>query len=483
MSEKNNILLINHEQKWRKLIKFHLNYEFNVEFFEFTNFLDAIENFPDLDSLDMIIVDPQPQDDIAFYQFYSFIKDLYHIYEHKKTIPLVITSQISQHEINKIKENNNFLVKSFKIRNNINDFLTPMNQEFKNFNKNKKNKNESLIPFDKEFLPLLEDMPSISLFKKFNHDIIRVKGYGEKLNVQDIITLENSVFDFYIKENEVKKITGVTEHIIDEKIFVKGSSLSQNDNTKHLEKIKGSGNSSKVKSPMKVIPGTTEKLNDKEIYFIKNLEELSQKQITLSLKIVNKLGSLKPFIYKLHQMKELPSNKNKVLLQLTCLIAKELNWVTDQTYKKFIAASNLHDISLSFHPNLKKLHVVDGSDLENLRRNNPEDYLLWKNHSLESSNIIKNIPDIPQFVAEMVLSKHQYTDKNFSFPYKNFESSTVFPVAAVFSISLHITNYFFRQKSMGKPLDLNVYFEDYQHLFCRHNYLFNYKKIKRILTQ
>jgi response regulator RpfG family c-di-GMP phosphodiesterase len=112
---------------------------------------------------------------------------------------------------------------------------------------------------------------------------------------------------------------------------------------------------------------------------------------------------------------------------LSCVMAQNIGWHSEQTHQKLILASFIHD------------HFVKESDyetIESLRANRDAEYL---QHPFKAAELLRSLKDLPSDVDTIVLQHHERPDGS-GFP-RSLTASRISPLSALFIIAEEIVLY------------------------------------------
>ncbi|MBF0315867.1 MAG: hypothetical protein HQK50_13880 [Oligoflexia bacterium] len=131
------------------------------------------------------------------------------------------------------------------------------------------------------------------------------------------------------------------------------------------------------------------------------------------------------------------SNKDMISLKIeyscniTCAIARLMEWGSDATYEKLIYCSHIQDMKLFKYPELFRIQTL--YDLEKIPNLTPEQRELYLSHPDEVTKIIKADEMAPQDV-DIIISQHHVLPGGRGFP-PRFNASRIMPFAALLNIA------------------------------------------------
>lgn len=119
-------------------------------------------------------------------------------------------------------------------------------------------------------------------------------------------------------------------------------------------------------------------------------------------------------------------------INIAAALLKAMGWDSDQTIEKVIYAAYLHDIAIKDRPDLQEYQT--GLDFEiKGDKLSAADIELVKSHPQKAFEILKDYPEIPPDVPEMILQHHERADGG-GFPAK-IDHKRITPLATLFILS------------------------------------------------
>jgi response regulator RpfG family c-di-GMP phosphodiesterase len=148
-------------------------------------------------------------------------------------------------------------------------------------------------------------------------------------------------------------------------------------------------------------------------------------------------------------------NRIKLVSQISCAVAKELDWDSDATLEKLIYVSYMHDISIFKHPTLVKYERLD--QIEKL---NDSDKRRIENHPQISCDMVRDDKKAPQDAELIILQHHERLNQE-GFPNK-IHASRIVPFAAVLTVSISMAQYIIEDKKWNISEFAMKYKEEYR---------------------
>lgn len=113
-------------------------------------------------------------------------------------------------------------------------------------------------------------------------------------------------------------------------------------------------------------------------------------------------------------------------------LLKAMGWDSDQTLEKLVYASYLHDIALKEKPELLEFQTNFDFEIKG-EKLSEEDVNLIKTHPLKAAEMLKDYPEIPPDVPEMIMQHHERADGG-GFP-AGIDHNRITPLATLFILA------------------------------------------------
>jgi hypothetical protein len=158
---------------------------------------------------------------------------------------------------------------------------------------------------------------------------------------------------------------------------------------------------------------------------------------------------------------------------ISCILAKQLDWVSKSTIDKLVYASVLCDITLAVRPELLKLQTM--SDFERVKDTlSDEDQKIFLTHPKDSANLIKRyFSTAPPDTEALAYQHHEQPDGN-GFPMR-LKAERISPLSALFIVANDFAYYFL--------LDEEPTMDDFL-LKCHSRYDYvNFRKVVKALEK
>lgn len=179
-----------------------------------------------------------------------------------------------------------------------------------------------------------------------------------------------------------------------------------------------------------------EKMNiDKQTYV-----ELIERSTEVKA-LISKNNNLKAFLANMvidRSMEQFFNNRIKLISMISCGLAKEMSWGSEESFRKLILAAHLHDICLMSNPALAMIKTEENFiKMQHLFTN--EDYKLFTKHPEMTAKMLEQDPSIPDEVISIILQHHELSDGG-GFPNKS-DHRRLKPYSCLFIISLDLATY------------------------------------------
>lgn len=230
----------------------------------------------------------------------------------------------------------------------------------------------------------------------------------------------------------------------------------------------------KPKEALKVVEQTQEAIQElvNRVGFTEEVQILAKQNVQLTLKAVGKNPQLKELLTKIQSNTNYISYHSTLLAEISCCLAKEMEWQSEASFSKLVLAALMHDVSVQ-DPELAKLITSD--DLKTLgSKFSPEtirDYLL---HPAKSADVIRSFKEIPADVDTIVAQHHEQPDGN-GFPRK-MTSAQIAPLSSLFIVAHDLT-----KEMIEKNTSFNI--QDFINARTKYYSSGNFRKVLSVLSK
>lgn len=180
---------------------------------------------------------------------------------------------------------------------------------------------------------------------------------------------------------------------------------------------------------------------EKEVY-----EELIDRATDIK-NLITKNNNLKAFLSNMvldRKIEQFFNNRIKLISMISCGLAKELSWGSEESYRKLILAAHLHDIHIMSNPALAMIKTED-SFLKMRHMFSGDDYKLLTTHPEMTARMLERDPAIPDEVISIISQHHEISDGS-GFPNKA-DHKRIKPYSCLFIVSLDLATYILGNKN------------------------------------
>lgn len=171
--------------------------------------------------------------------------------------------------------------------------------------------------------------------------------------------------------------------------------------------------------------------------FVNQVHAMTKK----SLEKVKKMPKLDKFLKKVQLNRtheEFFNNRLNLIINVSCAIARTLDWGTEATLEKLIFTAYVHDCLLVDRPHLAK--IKDMNEFEKIKNKlSEEDKKTFLDHPKMTEKMLTQRGDIAPDICSMVLQHHELPDKS-GFPEK-LNGQRIIPMASLFIVAIDLASY------------------------------------------
>jgi response regulator RpfG family c-di-GMP phosphodiesterase len=125
---------------------------------------------------------------------------------------------------------------------------------------------------------------------------------------------------------------------------------------------------------------------------------------------------------------------------ISCVLAKNLEWISKTTMDKLVYASVVSDITLAVRPELLKFKNIQEFNF-NKASFTPTEQMIFLNHPKDASNLIKNyFRSAPPDTDAIIYQHHEFPDGS-GFPL-GLKADKIPPLSALFILANDFSYYF-----------------------------------------
>lgn len=182
---------------------------------------------------------------------------------------------------------------------------------------------------------------------------------------------------------------------------------------------------------------------DDEVHVDKDFKESIDKAIERIKAIVEKEAKVEHLVRMLRDKQDhlaFFTQKMKLTSVISCILAKQLEWISKTTMDKLVYASVLSDITLAVRPELLKIQTLQ--EFERIKHTlTEEDQRIFLSHPKDGANLIKRyFNSAPPDTDSLVFQHHEMPDGS-GFP-QGLRAEKISPLSAMFIVATDFSYYF-----------------------------------------
>lgn len=320
---------------------------------------------------------------------------------------------------------------------------------------------EPYCRIDINFLSILDGINK-NLFIKLGQDkFIKIFNEDDNTDILDLKKYKDKGINyFYLNRETAMWVISQIENQID--IFLKAN------NFRFV--LRGASDSPQKRFENKIL-----RIDD-EVHVDKDFKETIDKAVEKIRAIVEKESKVEPFLNALKEKQNeyaFFTQKMNVLSVISCVLAKQLDWISKTTMDKLVYASVLCDITLAVRPELLKIQSID--EFYRLKETfTEEEQKIFLSHPKDAGNLIKRyFTSAPPDTDVLAYQHHEFPDGT-GFPV-GMKAERISPLAALFIVANDFSYYFL--------LDDEPTMDDFI-LKCQSRYDFvNFRKVVKALER
>ncbi len=320
---------------------------------------------------------------------------------------------------------------------------------------------EPYCRIDVNFLSILDGINK-NLFIKIGQDkFIKIFNEDDNTDVLDLKKYQDKgIHYFYLTRATAMWVISQIENQID--IFLKAN------NFRFV--LRGANDSPQKRFENKIL-----RIDD-EVHVDKDFKETIDKAVERIRSIVEKESQVDGFLNALKDKQDhyaFFTQKMNVVSVISCVLAKQLDWISKTTMDKLVYASVLCDITLAVRPNLLKIQSIE--EFDQLKETlTEEEQKIFLSHPKDAGNLIKRyFTSAPPDTDVLAYQHHELPDGT-GFP-QGMKADRISPLAALFIVANDFSYYFL--------LDEEPTMDDFI-LKCQSRYDFvNFRKVVKALER
>lgn len=453
MSETKKVpfLVVSSSPYMRGILKFVLESMLHTEVTELESeekallFLKNLEHQPS-----MIVYDYMPN---AF-----LLEDfLGHLKEHSKTVRIIVL-------VDKIREEGSKLLRDVKQIKLMDEYGLPANlieESLHLFTGSPMINKDEYCRIDMNFLSILDGINK-NLYIKIGADkFIKLFNGDDTTGNLDLAKYRSKGIDYlYLNRDTAGWVMNQIQAQID--IFLKSN------NFRFI--LRGASDSPEKRFEQKIL-----RIND-EVHIDKEFRDSIDHTVTKIRQAVEREPKVEAYLKNLKEKQDgqaFFNHKMNLMSLMSCLLAKQLDWISKSTMDKLVYASVLCDITLAVRPELLMIKGLQEFD-EVKHTLSAEDQKLFLSHPKDSANLIKNyFKAAPPDTDAIVFQHHELPDGS-GFPL-HLKADKISPLSALFIVANDFSYYFLK--------DDDPSMDDFL-LKCHSRYDFvNFRKVVQALVK
>lgn len=444
-------LVVSASPYMRGILKFVLETMLETEVTELESEEKALMFLKNLESSPSMIVYDYTADAYLLEDFVGFLKD------NSKTVRIVIL-------VNKVREEGRDILRDLHQIRLMDEYQLPQDliEEAENTFSGTVYMNESShCRIHIDFLSILDGINK-DLFIKIGSDkFIKVFNQNDNTNLLDIKKYKTKGMEYLYLQRETAMwvIDQIQKQI---NIFLKAN------NFRFV--LRGAGDTPEKRFEQKIL-----RIDD-EVHIDTEFKQTIENTVEKIRAIVEKESSLVHIIQVLKEQNDhyaFFTQKINLTSVISCLIAKQLDWISKSTMDKLVYASVLSDITLAVRPELMKIKTLD--EFERIKDNlTEEDCKIFLSHPKDAAFLCKRyFNHAPPDTDALVYQHHEMADGS-GFP-MGLRAEKISPLSALFIVANDFAHYFLTDDEPNM--------EDFI-LKCHSRYDFvNFRKIVKALEK
>ena len=411
-------LVVSSSPYMRGILKFVLETLLHTEVTELESeekALSFLKNLPLAPS--MIVYDYTP-DAYLLEDFFGYLK------EHSKKVKIIIlVDEVRAEGQDLIKDSNQMLLMD---ESNLPNEL--VEQSKITFKDTPYLNEEEYCRIDINFLSILDGINK-NLFIKLGPDkYIKIYNEDDTTNILDIKKYKEKGINYlYLKRDTGMWVINQIQNQID--IFLKAN------NFRFV--LRGASDSPEKRFEQKIL-----RIDD-EVHLDKDFKETIDKAVLKIRSLVEKQPKVDHYLKQLKEHQDdyaIFTQKMNLTSLISCVLAKQLDWISKTTMDKLVYASVLCDITLAVRPKLIRIGSL--KEFEKIKHTiSEEDQKLFLSHPKDGANLIKRyFSQAPPDTDSLAMEHHEQADGN-GFP-MGMRAEKLAPLSALFIVANDFAYYF-----------------------------------------
>ena len=285
---------------------------------------------------------------------------------------------------------------------------------------------EEYCRIDMNFLQILDGINK-NLFIKIGEKYIRVFNEDDNTEIVDIKKYRDKGIEYlYLHRQTAQWVVSQLQNQIE--VFLKSN------NFRFI--LRGASDTPQKRFEQKIL-----RIND-EVHIDKEFRDAIDKTVTRIRGVIDKEPAIEPFLKALQAKKDdqaFFSLKANMTSTISCVLAKQLDWISKTTMDKLVYAAVLCDITLAARTDL--LRISGLADFERLKNTlSPEDQKIYLAHPKDGGSLVKRyFSSAPPDTDALIMQHHELPDGS-GFPF-GLKAERVSPLAALFIMANDFSYY------------------------------------------
>ncbi len=416
------ILVVSNSPYMRGILKFVMETTLNTDVTELESEEKALLFLKNLDSAPAMVVYDYTSNAYLLEDFVGYLQ------AHQKTVRIIIL-------VDEVREEGKELLKDLQQFKLIDESTLPTSllEEAQNLFQNTPFLNENAycrIAID--FLSILDGINK-NLFIRLGADkYIKIFHEDDTTDILDIKKYKSKGISYLYLERETAMwvINQIQNQI---SIFLKAN------NFRFV--LRGASDTPQKRFEQKIL-----RIDD-EVHVDKEFKETITQAVVKIRNLVEKETKVGHYLKNLKEKQDdyaLFTQKMNLTSLISCLLAKQLDWISKTTMDKLVYASVLCDITIAVRPHL--LSISSYHDFEKIKDTlSDEDQRIFLSHPKDAGSLIKRyFHTAPPDTDSLAIQHHEMPDGN-GFPL-GLKAEKISPLSALFIISNDFSYYFLKDE-------------------------------------
>lgn len=413
-------LVVSSSPYMRGILKFVLETLLHTEVTELESEEKALSFLKNLESVPSMIIYDYTPNAFLLEDFIGYLKD------HSKLVRIVIL-------VDEVRQEGKELLKDQSQMVLMDESTLPsaLVEEAKSLFQGSPYLNEDIYSrIDINFLSILDGINKNLFIRLGQEKYIKIFNEDDNTDIIDIKKYkEKGINYFYLKRETALWIINQIQNQID--IFLKAN------NFRFV--LRGATDTPEKRFEQKIL-----RIDD-EVHVDKDFKESIDRAVERIRSIVEKESKVDNFLKSLKQNQShhaFFTQKMNLTSLMSCVLAKQLDWISKTTMDKLVYASVLSDITLAVRPELLKIQNL--REFEKIKETlSEEDQKIYLSHPKDASNLIKRyFASAPPDTDALAYQHHELPDGS-GFPV-GLRAEKISPLSALFIVASDFSFYFLK---------------------------------------